>query len=71
MANFRHYGETPLNFPELQYLTTRFAQMTENEQGFMNQIRHLYFLAWRLSAKTGEETGSHVFLGGHWCIWIG
>jgi hypothetical protein len=32
MANFRHYGETPKNFPYLKELTEIFAQMTAYEQ---------------------------------------
>jgi hypothetical protein len=67
MANFRHYGETPKNFPYLQELTEIFTQMTANEQGFTNQVRHLYYTAWNSSAKVSasDETGSHVFYGGH------
>ena len=66
MPNLRMFGETPQNFSELPHLRACFAQMTDNEKGFCNQVRHLYQIAVQANPRTGPtETGSHVFYGGH------
>ena len=38
MPNFRMYGETPQSFSDLPHLRACFAEMTDNEKGFCNQV---------------------------------
>lgn len=63
---FRMYGETPANFPQLPYLRSLYGLMTPQEQGFCNQVRHMYYIAACIAVRIGpQESGSHVFNGGH------
>lgn len=53
-----------LRFAELKEVLLEYDSMTEKEQNFTNVVRGLYYHAAVSSGKT-DESGSHVFYGGH------
>jgi len=65
MPVFKPYGEAYVNFPRLPELRMHFNLMSNHEQGFCNQVRHYYHIAYQATAGDNRECGSNVFFGGH------